>query len=60
MAIQDPNGGFTAFRVDLPGLVVQGNSLTDVAQKLNTLLQNFIAKLEESRDDSEIETITLA
>lgn len=55
----DDDGVYTAFLSHLPGLVVQGKSKDDVAQKLVKLLDNFIKRLQDSRDNLEIETTTI-
>jgi hypothetical protein len=54
------SGVITAFVTEMPGLVVQGTSEKDVANKLDALLSAFIKKLEASRKNLVINPQTLA
>ena len=52
-AINDA-GNITAFFNELPGLVVQGNSMENVRNKLGALLKSFIKRLETVGDNFDI------
>ena len=53
------SGKITAFFSDLPGLVVQGNSKSDVVQKLVKLVEAFAEGLKKSSNNLDIQTMSL-
>lgn len=59
-AIVDGSNVITAFFDDLPGLVVQGSSETDVKEKLKDLLRLYIKRLQSIGNDFEITTKSMA
>jgi hypothetical protein len=50
----DYGGVITAFFTDLPGLVVQGNSADDVHHKLASLLDSYIKRLNNLKNNIDI------
>jgi predicted RNase H-like HicB family nuclease len=58
--LDSKSGIITAFFDDLPGLVVQGNSETDVKEKLKDLLKLYIKRLQSIGNDFEITTKSMA
>ncbi|UAY53438.1 hypothetical protein [Ferruginibacter albus] len=58
-AVANDNGVITAFFDDLPGLLVQGGSIEDVRDKLKSLLESYIKRLDSWKDNIEIETQSL-
>jgi hypothetical protein len=59
-AVVDQNSRITAFFNELPALVVQGDSDDDVKEKLGSLLQSFIKRLQSADNNFEIKTKVLA
>lgn len=60
-AIQDEDEGVvTAFFNELPGLVVQGKNRDDVSEKLVSLLDSYIERLENSDRDFDIKMQTIS
>ena len=59
-AIPDPHSKvITAFINELPGLVVQANSLEEVRVKLDSLLKSYIRRLQSIGNNFEIITSRL-
>jgi len=59
IAIKDKKGVITAFPYDLPGLVVQGDSKSDVAVKLDILISFYLDKMRQRLAKNEIEIQSL-
>ena len=53
--VDHDSGKVTAFFNDHPGLLVQGDSLDDVKNKLNSLLSSYAKRINSMRDNLDIQ-----
>lgn len=59
-AVTDRDSGqITAYFNELPGLVVQGKSISDVRTKLISLLDSYIQRLDSIKTNLDIQTAPL-
>jgi hypothetical protein len=53
-AVSHPDGIITAFPNELPHLIVQGNSMDDIAKKMQALLNWYSVRLQKSSNNLDI------
>lgn len=58
--VSGPTGAITAYFNELPGLLVQGNTIDDVRLKLRSLLDSYIKMLDAGKQNFDIQTKSFA